>query len=388
MNLSRNFWLGAVGVVIGGAAAGWLAAAWYVSPQFARFENTWRAQLERVTASTSTPRGIESPEVVPVVRPQATPAYPSAFILRRLSPVVALVRRSGSKPPEEGIAEGERELGAAMGVTADGWLITTTAALNGLRLTDLAVAWQGRARPILKAIRDQSTDVVFLKIEANDLSVAEFVRPEDVAQGMGVWLEPRAKRLHPETIMDMRARAGGETVLSERVTRRLLVSGATGLQWSGGGVWDTQGRLVGLLDTFTPEGWRVIPSAYISGALTLLLSNGEIRHASLGVRSMDLARRVFEQERSALPMQGAWVRGDRVRNLPAVVPNGPAAKVLRDGDVIERIERDILDGAMDLSERLLAYRPGTRVTIYGQRQTKPLEVSVTLGSIITSEILK
>ncbi len=357
--------------LLGGAGAGWMVAMWYVPSQIAQLETALRQRLERVAASTTTEPRVE---VVPIERPAASPLYPSAFIARRLSPVVTLVRRNPSKPTDEGVAVGEREVGAAITVTADGWLITTAQAFNGAHVSDLAAVWNGRAYPLTKAIRDQATDVVFLKIEASDLPASEFVHPEDLAHGIVVWLEPRAKRLQPETVLDLRAHHQVEIASSERATRRLLVSGNAGSFWSGGGVWDTQGRLIGLLETFTADGWRVVPASNISGSLASLLSSGEIRHASLGIRTLDLAARVFERSRTEIPRQGAWVR--------------TGSKVLREGDVIERIERDILDGTADVGERLLSYHPGTRVTLTITRQGKLLEVSVILGSVLTSEFLK
>ncbi len=62
--------------------------------------------------------------------------------------------------------------------------------------------------------------------------------------------------------------------------------------------------------------------------------------------------------------------------------------MLQDGDVIERVEHDILDGSADLGEALLEYRPATTVTFSGTRQGKPMQWTLTLGSVVTSEEVK
>jgi S1-C subfamily serine protease len=61
---------------------------------------------------------------------------------------------------------------------------------------------------------------------------------------------------------------------------------------------------------------------------------------------------------------------------------------LADGDVIERIERDILDGTADLGERLFEYRPGASVSVSGRRRKDAFQAEVTLGAEVVSENLK
>jgi S1-C subfamily serine protease len=383
---STLLWASLAGGCIGVAGA-WGMIAFAVTPQFARLEALIRARPTATTTATTTPAPtIESVNIQP--RP-LMPSYPSAIVTRRRSPVFAVVQRGivAGKGIEDRLVSSDREIGSAVSVTSDGWFVAPASLLTGTRLADIGLVIDGRVRTIEKAARDQATDVLYLKLTAQDLPPSTFVRADDVNVGSAVWLEPRPQRLYPETIVSVRLAAMTDAVESERAMRRFLVTGESEDRWNGAAVWDAGGRLVGLLDGKARGGWRVLPAGNIANALASLLSTQEIRHASLGIRALDLASAVVEGDRAPLPLQGAWVRSERKTGAPAVLAQGPSVNVLVDGDVIERIERDILDGTSDLGERLLTYLPSASVTLTVERKGKTVDLKVTLGSKLSSEWL-
>jgi S1-C subfamily serine protease len=67
---------------------------------------------------------------------------------------------------------------------------------------------------------------------------------------------------------------------------------------------------------------------------------------------------------------------------------GAAAKFLKEGDVIERIDNDVIQDATDVAERLEEYRPGTILPVYGMRAGSPFQMNIALGEVVTSELLK
>jgi len=123
--------------------------------------------------------------------------------------------------------------------------------------------------------------------------------------------------------------------------------------------------------------------------LTSLLQSGEIRHAFLGVRTLDLGIMRLSGSRDSLPAEGALIRDDAVSGKPGVVKDSPAAKAkLKVNDVILKVERDILDGTGDLGEVLSEYQPGSTITLRVLRDQTDTDVQVKLGTAITSEPLK
>ena len=361
--------------LVAGAFAGWMAARAVVQTPVAPVASS--PSTPPKTAPTSTTPAVE---IVPVVRRSAGAlVFPSTFTARRISPVIALAKKGSGG--EESVVTEEQEVGRAVAMTNDGWIVTPLSALRGLRVADLVALWKGRAYPIKKAIRDTTTDAVFLKTDIADLPTVAFVASTDFESGLAVFVEPDASRIYPEALVDERLPAINDLVSSERAIRRLIVSGQAGGRGVGGAVWDERGQLVGLLESWRANGWSVLPANDLDAALASLLANGEIRHAALQIRGTDLSRVTFERTTKNLPVLGFWLRA-------TVSANGPAAKLLRDGDVIERVERDVLDGTADLGERLLDYRPGTQVSLSGSRNGQPFTVTATLGSVVTSETIK
>ncbi len=389
--LWRSVLIAALAGLIGGIGAGYVSFRLFVQPDLARLQETVRgfANASGTQPVPPKPIPVEQPTVViPLESRPLTPAYPAAFADRRQSSVLRLVKRSvrGSEDP----VAPEREIGSAVAITSDGWLAAADTALTGLRLNDLSVAIGGRVLPVERGVRDRSTGIVYLKISANGLPTPAFMRAGDLVAGAPVWMEAMPNQLMPEIVLSSRARLSADPVSSERAGRRFLISlSKGGSRLISAAVWDGGGRLIGLVEEVDAQGQaRVIPAASLGSSLSQLLSSGEIRRASLGVRALNLGGVTLDIATSSLPELGAWLRPDRKAGLPAVTLKGPSARLLQDGDVIERIERDILDGGADLGERLLDYRPGVTVNVMGSRRGSGFQVQVPLGSESVSENIK
>lgn len=376
---SGAFWIPLVSIV-GGALAGWMTASWYASPQFERLLTLLRERSGNTTTTT------QVVQIVPIESRPVLPSYPAAFQARREQPVASIIRRVPVGDPTH---EDARVLGSAVALTADGWFGTTVSAVGNVRLADMVLALGNRQLPITKAVKDTATDLVFLKVETGDLPVAAFVRADDVVAGAAVWIESGRGLLRPETIVSVRARSTNAPVLSEAAIRRFRVTGPDDQAlYRGAAVWDGGGKLLGFLSVGKADSWEVIPGSFAASALGSLLGDGVIRRSTLGIRTQDLDSFTFEDERPlAVPRHGALLKAVS-RALPAVLPTGPSAGTLREGDVIERLDRDILDGDADLGERLLDYRPGASLTISGSRAGQPLSVEVILGEAVTSEAVR
>lgn len=372
--------IGLISGIVSGAAAGWLSANLSIVPKMSDFERMWQERIASVPATSTTSSATASPEIVPLdsARPPL-PVYPSLFLNRRFSPVLTILKRA--TPRTDGLASTDRIIGYGVSLTSDGWLVMPTSVLTNTSRADLSVSWKGRLYPVTKGMVDSGLEVAFLKIDATGLPVTGFVRANDVTAGTQVWVESASGEISGETVLRTDGRINAlDPLSSERPSRRFVIAARDSVSKSGGAVWSDAGDLVGLITDHSKGMLQILPGSVLSSVLSQALNNKEIRRASLDVRTLDLAHVIFEDSKIALPLQGAWVRG--------VSTNGVAKMSLKEGDVIERIERDVFDGNVDLGERLLDYRPGSTVTIAGTREGKPFEVSLKLGSTSTSELLK
>ncbi len=381
---SPVFWV-AVFSILASTGISWLFARYRLEPQIERLSNLVLAS----TTGTPAIQPSQPPvEIVPLeTRPLET-AYPAAFSERRVSPLLQLVRLTPKTAAGVPLTE-DHILGDVVALTSDGWVATSQSVLKEYRLADLGVLWNGEVKPLTVGYRDKSTGIAYLKTEANGLSITNFVRAADVVSGSAVWMESAPSVLHPETVVRLRAPQGAAVLSSETASRRFLISGAGTETYPGSAMWDGAGRLIGLVEDYSDKdaGWRVIPAGMMGSDLANLLSTNQIQRASLGVHAIDLSQVTFAN-RADLPLRGAWLEPDQAKGLPAVDKKGPSADALQEGDVIERIERDILDGNADLGEHLLEYRSGASVTVAGTRAGKPFETKVTLGSVVTTESIK
>jgi len=191
--------------------------------------------------------------------------------------------------------------------------------------------------------------------------------------GSEAWLEKQSHAFDPALIRTVRL---DESLLppqsSEIAYRRLMVSGAAMPHDLGAPLWDPRGALLGLLEDHE-NGSVVIPSNTIATSFASLLSNGDIRHASLGIEVRDLSAWRIDGDRGELPERGALILSvDRI--------SAAAVATLRVGDVIQQVERDILDGNADLGELLSEFQPGAEVSLRIVRDGEEQIVSVTLGT--------
>jgi S1-C subfamily serine protease len=366
-----------VASVIGGALSGAIVAWGFFEAPYGAFTLP-AAPAVAPTSTAPAPSG--GVTVIPIDRRKLEADLPSVFLERR--PSVANVF---AKPQKGSLVLGEDALlGQAAAVTTDGWFVVPADLLEGYAVGDLVLWHDGKAATATAAILDERSSVVFMKADVHGLTAPAFASYQDVTVGQIAWIERRPGSFIQERITSLAAFASNrDGIPSRRSVRRPSLGGTIGPGERGAPVWGSDGRLIGILAGEGAEERRMIPASVLVPSLNDVLAGGSIRHADLGVRSIDLTHMRFLGN-ADLPPRGAWLQGDRTRSLPAVDPGSPAAQAtIRDGDVIVAIDRDILDGTADLGEVLAQYRPGSGVTLTVLREGETLKIPVTLRSDLT-----
>lgn len=378
----RTILLIIVAVVSGalsGAIAGWTVESWQIQPLYPS-----GGLHTPVDTTSSTAPGVT---VIPVDRKPQAALVPTPFEGRRSSSVAGVYMASAASD----VLTEDALVTHAVAVTNDGWFVVPVALLQGVRMADLLVWHEGATSEVISAVEDAFGGVVFLKTTLTGANAPALARGTDVTAGLAAWLERRANQFEPVGVAALGAPVQALVgVSSETVARRGVLTGPLTLQGDQGApVWSANGALVGMIVSDEGSPLQYLPSSAWADSLSSLLSSGEIRHASLGVRSVDLAwTRVVRTGSDALPVRGALVAIGAAgrRAEPAIAPGSPAFVAgLKEGDVIERVDRDILDGSADLAEILAGYRPGSSVTLTVRRGVETLELPVTLGNVVTSE---
>lgn len=304
-------------------------------------------------------------------------------IFNRQSPVALVYVR---KSAETFFVE-ESMLGRAVAVTSDGWFVTVPGVVESHKTADLAIWYKGQSYKIEKMLLDKSLQATYIKISAKDLPSIPFADLWASKAGLATWLEPAPDEYIPSSIESLRSKIAGEPVSSEKAERRLVAQGHLRKNEMGTPLWDARGALVGIADSAADGRLTLIPGSNLSASLQSLISNGQIAHSSLGVYSMDLFLMHFVTADDSMPSRGVLLKEDK-RSGRSVVKDSAAEKAgLKSNDVILQVDRDILDGSSDLSDILLQYKPNSKVTLRVWRAGKEIEITVTLGQQITSEII-
>ncbi len=369
---------------LAGAAAGFTAST--IIPEIP-ISKTARLAATSTTVAPTAPTSTFA--LVPLKRRAIRTLVPPAFAKRGVSSVVSIYHKPKGVSLKSRLLTKDRLIGRAVVLTSDGWLVADAAAINGTRLVNLTVWINGQSYNVSRGFIDHLDNVAFLKTSATGLTPTAFAYVRNLLPGDELWIEARAGELEPSVTLSTTARTGTNPVSSEKVSRRIIVDGVSKTGDRGGAVWDPNGSLVGLIDSTVGERVSLIPASVIAVSFTSLLSNGEIRHAQLGVRTVDLADLRINGSRDGLPDQGALIQDNTKTGKFGVMHNLAASKAgLKAGDVILRVEHDTLDGSADLGEVLADYQPGTHVTLRVLRDGSDMDIPVTLGETITSEVMK
>ncbi|MFA5129933.1 MAG: PDZ domain-containing protein [Patescibacteria group bacterium] len=346
------------------------------------------------TSSTATPMGIgatttdsTNPDIKVVSIEPSAPQQITPPVFKDRSPAAGILYHVSAK---QGMFLRESDMiGQAVALTSDGWFAVPLSAIKGLKLSEIVIWKEGKVSHPTKGIADTAASIAFLKTDLKNDSTPAFARFSDLARGMSAWVERRPGNYDPEIIASLNEdESTSGSISSEQAQRRLVLSGTSTPGDVGAPVWSSEGVLIGIVSS-SNGALRVLPSSAWTPALFSAFVEGSILFPTLGVRDVDLSFVRLANAPANLPARGAWLTADANTKLPAIVPGSPAdAAGLKEGDVIQLVDRDILDGRADLAETLVQYKPGSRVTLTVVRDGQTLEIPVTLGSTKVSEEIK
>ncbi|MEK7516085.1 MAG: S1C family serine protease [Patescibacteria group bacterium] len=308
-----------------------------------------RAESERV------------PELAATVAPTLVEIYP------------ARSRGSGLTPLASAFLPAER-LGIGFFVTSDGWVATSAEALRQGR-SFLLVAADRRAFPTQAIVFDPVTDTAFIRIAADNRPTLPFGASSALRRGEDLYVfGPRGESIVAELAITASPEVQNRDELvrsSERVTAKLFLASSVAARFAGAPVVNRRGEIVGVLTKRGEIVSGATPWSFVQPVLGDVFRGEGANRPRLGVQYADLATLVPAP--ADLPERGALVVG--------VLPDSPAAALLRPNDVITRIGVDALDASRGLAEVIADYHPGDKVSITVIRGGETLEIPITFGRI-------
>lgn len=270
-----------------------------------------------------------------------------------------------SAPATDEIYLPERAVGQGLIITGDGWLATDLSI--PVNFSSYRVATSDKTvYEIDKVVADAISGLTFLKLkEARNMPVRDFVSSRDLIPGQTVI----ALRWHGEAEVARLSRALSFVRSSDSPERPLLINGLT---LTDAFIFDSQGRVMGLL-----KDGKSLAIDSVRLAADQLIIEGEINRVFLGFNYLEPGLATI----SGAPT-GILLTANTANDLPAVLPNSPAAKAgLRAGDVITVFDGVNLTPFVNFSSLIQEYFPGDKVNVSFKRGESNLTTEIVLEKL-------
>lgn len=283
-------------------------------------------------------------------------------------------------------AQREQGLGSGVIVSSSGYILTNNHVVD--KATTLKVALSDGRDFTAKVVgTDPQTDLAVVKINASDLPAMPFgnsdgARVGDLCFAIG---NPFAQD-HTVTMGIVSAKGRKLPEGPTRIQDFIQTDAAINPGNSGGALINAQGQLIGINSMILTggggggfgggEGGNIgigfaVPSNMAKQVMDQIEKNGKVSRgylgATLGTVTPELA-----------PQFG--LKEARGSIIDSVAPGGPAEKAgLKMGDVITAIDGKSVKGMEDLTLDVIAHSPGSTVKLDVVRNSKPMELTATLG---------
>ncbi len=284
-----------------------------------------------------------------------------------------------------------QEVGQGVIITSDGWIATSfspaemeQAGAVGKEnfLENYAVITKdGKVYAIDKIIQDKPAKFNFLRVEARDFPVRNFVGRGGIARGQLVvavnwdgasWLSviSAMESDKDQAVVNSSDGISGEIFLVDKPSEK----------FNGSFLFNLAGEVAGFIDS---QG-KIMPASQFAAAIKGLLKNKEVRRASLGVNYVDLSGLVKAPVLNSV-QEGEYDKGAVIcknKQGAAIVKGGAADKAgLKEGDIITAIDNIEINKDNKLNDAIGQYIAGDKVIIAYSRDGDKKEVEVVLGEL-------
>ena len=285
------------------------------------------------------------------------------------------------QPPQMRGPQSQREFGLGSGVIVnpDGYILTNNHVVSGA--SDVEVYTQGQNKYKAKIIgTDPLTDIAVLKIQATALPTLTLADSSTLKVGDVVFAIGQPFGIGETATMGIVSATGrGLGGAIERYENFIQTDAAINPGNSGGALIDLRGNLVGINTAILSGGGGegnqgvgfAIPINMARNVMDQIVEHGKVIRGYLGVSIQgvdpDMAKAF------GLPHGGGALIGD-------VSPDTPAAKAgLQRGDVVLDVNGHPVNGPDDLSVTVSEMAPGSVAHLKVFRDSKEMNVDVTLG---------
>jgi S1-C subfamily serine protease len=317
----------------------------------------------------------------------------SSYTDKSASSVVEVVANPNSAKSTDVIASKKQSTSGII-VTADGLVASFGQNFFADKNTEYKVFTNdGKSYDAKIVILDPYTNISLLKMDGGqNLSVAEFIAPEDIKTGMKTAVIGRSG-----FNSEISLRSGitsewaksyslaGPIASSEKLQGVLFSDLSTDNQWDdtlvGGAAVDQNGDVIGIIGNRKEDvGTRyfVVPVNHLQYVIDQYLASEKITRAVLGVYYMELSKETAYQMGSIYD-HGALIYSPSAQQGLAVITGSPADLAgIRMGDIVLSVDGNDISPDQNLAYLISQHKPGDEVTIKIARDGKEMDAKVVL----------
>lgn len=286
----------------------------------------------------------------------------------------------------------QRASGSGVIISDDGYIVTNNHVIsddNGGVAPEINVTLHNRKSYKAKVIgRDPSSDIAVLKIDDTKLPYLVYGNSDNIQLGQWVMAVGYPLTLETTVTAGIISATGRSIGINSRQVKRgdtpvesfIQTDAAVNQGNSGGALINTNGELIGinsaiLAPTGTYAGYSfAIPVSIIKKIVNDIIKYGDVQRGYLGVTyysADDLSEDQLKQLGIPTNVEGVYVT--------SVAPDGGAASSgIKKGDVITKVNNQMVVSGIQMSAQIAGFRPGDNVPVSYIRNGKEYTVQVTL----------
>lgn len=276
-----------------------------------------------------------------------------------------------------------RAQGSGFVISADGYVVTNHHVIDGA--VDVRVVMDDGTKYDARVIgADPKMDLALLKVDAKKELPHVVFADDDVEIGDWVVAVGNPFGLGGSVTAGI-VSARGRNIGAGPYDDFIQIDAPINRGNSGGPAFNLQGEVIGVNTAiFSPSGGSVgiafaIPSSAATDIIAQLKTHGSVKRGWLGVQVQPITDDVAE----SLGLDEA--KGALIADL---TEDGPAGKAgFKDGDVILKVNGDVIEDARDLARKIAAIPPGSKVDLSVWRDGRVRIIGLKLGSMAASEKL-
>lgn len=279
-----------------------------------------------------------------------------------------LFRRFFGQDTPQPLERTERGTGSGFILSSDGQILTNAHVVEGADMVEVTLR-DGRKFEGEVMGRDVLTDVAVVTIPATDLPTASLGSSERLVAGQ--WAIAIGNPLGLDNtvtvgIISATGRSSAQVGISDKRVRFIQTDAAINPGNSGGPLLNDRGEVIGVNTAIRANAQGLgfaIPIETAQRIAEQLFATGEAQHPFLGIEMLDLTPEI-QEEIARTPQLDLNLTQERGVLIMGVQTNSPAARSgLQVGDIIERIDGETMDTAMDVQAAVEQAQVGQRLAI-------------------------